>query len=54
MVSTLLLAVEGFHVMMSAMVSNNFFTPYSIGTQTTVTVSHFQFADDTLLVGVKS
>ena len=49
-----LLAAEGLNVMMSAMVSNNIFTLYSIGAQSAVSVSHLQFADDTLLVGVKS
>ncbi|GAU44567.1 hypothetical protein TSUD_367230 [Trifolium subterraneum] len=49
-----LLAAEGLNVMMSAMVSNNLFTPYGLGPQNVVQVSHLQFADDTLLVGVKN
>ncbi|GAU25950.1 hypothetical protein TSUD_16880 [Trifolium subterraneum] len=49
-----LLAAEGLNVMMSAMVSNNMFTPYGLGPQNEVQVSHLQFADDTLLVGVKN
>jgi len=49
-----LLAPEGLNVMMKAMVANRIFTPYSIGMQTVVSVSHLQFADDTLLVGIKS
>jgi len=49
-----LLAAEGLNVMMSTLVSDNIFTPYSIGAQTIVSVSHLQFADDILLVGVKS
>jgi len=49
-----LLAAEGLNVMMKAMVANHLFTPYSIGTQTVVPVSHLQFADDTLMVGIKS
>lgn len=40
--------------MMSALVSNRMFTPYSTGSQTVVPVSHLQYVDDTLLVGVKS
>jgi len=40
--------------MMSALVANNIFTPYSIEAQLSVPVSHLQYADDTLLVGVKS
>ncbi|GAU48696.1 hypothetical protein TSUD_186890 [Trifolium subterraneum] len=49
-----LLAAEGLNVMMSALVSNKIFTPYGIGPQNSVHVSHLQFADDTLLVGIKS
>jgi hypothetical protein len=49
-----LLAAEGLHVMMRAMVERNQFTGYTVGGQVGVTVSHLQFADDTLLVGVKS
>ncbi|XP_024626821.1 uncharacterized protein [Medicago truncatula] len=49
-----LLAAEGLDVMMSAVVSNGLFTPYTVGTQVSVSVSHLQFADDTLLIGVKS
>ena len=39
---------------MKAMVANRIFTPYSIGTQTVLSVSYLQFANDTLLVGIKS
>ncbi|GAU37371.1 hypothetical protein TSUD_277450 [Trifolium subterraneum] len=49
-----LLAAEGLHVMMSALVSNRLFTPFGFGPQNLVSVSHLQFADDTLLVGVQS
>ncbi|GAU24627.1 hypothetical protein TSUD_289900 [Trifolium subterraneum] len=49
-----LLAAEGLNIIMSALVSNNLFTPYDIGPQNSVEVSHLQFADDTSLVGVKS
>ncbi|GAU13437.1 hypothetical protein TSUD_127330 [Trifolium subterraneum] len=49
-----LLAAEGLHVTMSALVSNRLFTPFGIGPQNAVSISHLQFADDTLLVGVKS
>ncbi|XP_024641765.1 uncharacterized protein [Medicago truncatula] len=49
-----LLAAEGLNVMMSAVASNGLFTSYSVGTQILVSVSHLQFADDTLLVGIKS
>ncbi|GAU16594.1 hypothetical protein TSUD_233460 [Trifolium subterraneum] len=37
-----------------AMLSNNLFTPYGLGPQNEVQVSHLQFADDTLLVGAKN
>ncbi|XP_045797669.1 uncharacterized protein LOC123891830 [Trifolium pratense] len=49
-----LLAAEGLNVLMEAMVARNLFTGYSIGEQGMVSVSHLQFADDTLLLGVKS
>jgi len=49
-----LLAAESLNVMMSAVVTTGLFTPYSIGAKEPVLVSHLQFADDTLLIGVKS
>jgi hypothetical protein len=49
-----LLAAEGLNVLMEAVVAQNLFTRYSIGEQDPVTVSHLQFVDDTLLLGVKS
>ncbi|XP_045797575.1 uncharacterized protein LOC123891718 [Trifolium pratense] len=49
-----LLAAEGLNVLMEAMVARNMFTGYSIGGPGSVSVSHLQFADDTLLMGVKS
>ncbi|GAU35782.1 hypothetical protein TSUD_56590 [Trifolium subterraneum] len=49
-----LLAAEGLNVLMSAMVRNGSFIPYRVGSNISVSVSHLQFADDTLLVGVKS
>jgi mannosylglycoprotein endo-beta-mannosidase len=36
------------------MVQSNLFTGYSIGTGIPTVVSHLQFADDTLLMGVRS
>jgi hypothetical protein len=48
-----LLAAEGLNVLMTSMVERNMFTGYSLGEQESVMVSHLQFADDTLLVGVK-
>ncbi|CAJ2642357.1 unnamed protein product [Trifolium pratense] len=49
-----LLAAEGLNVLMETMVARNLFTGYSIGGQESIRVSHLQFADDTLLLGVKS
>ncbi|CAJ2674496.1 unnamed protein product [Trifolium pratense] len=49
-----LLAAEGLHVLMEVMVERNLFTGYNVGDITPVSVSHLQFADDTLLLGSKS
>jgi hypothetical protein len=49
-----LLDAEGLNVLMSAMVERNEFTGYNVGDQGALTVSHLQFADDTLLLGAKS
>ncbi|PNX79892.1 ribonuclease H, partial [Trifolium pratense] len=49
-----LLAAEGLNVLMEAMIAQNLFKGYSIVEQGSMTVSHLQFADDTLLLGVKS
>jgi hypothetical protein len=49
-----LLAAEGLNVLMQALVEHQLFSGYSFGMQNTVSVSHLQFADDTLLIGTKS
>jgi mannosylglycoprotein endo-beta-mannosidase len=49
-----LLAAEGLSVMMRTVVHSNLFTGYTVGLRTPSVVSHFQFADYTLLMGVKS
>ncbi|MCI38049.1 ribonuclease H protein, partial [Trifolium medium] len=49
-----LLAAEGLNVLMTTMVERNLFTGYNVGEQGLISVSHLQFADDTLLLGVKS
>jgi hypothetical protein len=49
-----LLAAEGLNVLMKAMVENNLFSGYAVGTVNQVVFSHLQFADDTLLLGNKS
>ena len=46
--------VEGLHVMMNTMVEHGLFAPYTVGAHGNVDISHLQFVDDTLLVGVKS
>jgi len=49
-----LLAAEGLHVMMKAMVESEIFRGYNVGVANHVVVSHLQFVDDTLLIGDKS
>ncbi|GAU30513.1 hypothetical protein TSUD_18930 [Trifolium subterraneum] len=49
-----LLAAEGLNVMMRAMVQANLYTEYNIGSENSTIVSHLQFADDTILLVVKS
>ncbi|GAU25959.1 hypothetical protein TSUD_373600 [Trifolium subterraneum] len=49
-----LLAAEGLSVLMKTMVERNLFTGYSVGKREPLSISHLQFADDTLLLGVKS
>ncbi|MCI21798.1 cysteine-rich receptor-like protein kinase, partial [Trifolium medium] len=39
---------------MEAMMARNLFTGYKVGEQDSVSVSHLQFADDTLLLGAKN
>ncbi|GAU42662.1 hypothetical protein TSUD_398680 [Trifolium subterraneum] len=45
---------QGLNVMMWSLVQAKLFTGYSIGTGSLIDISHLQFADDTLLLGVKS
>lgn len=47
-------ATEGLNVTMSAVVAAYLFTGYGVGSNNSLVVSHLQFADDTLLLGVKS
>ncbi|CAJ2642053.1 unnamed protein product [Trifolium pratense] len=49
-----LLAAEGLNVLMEAMVARNLFEGYSLGEFDPISVTHLQFADDTLLMGAKS
>ncbi|CAJ2667925.1 unnamed protein product [Trifolium pratense] len=48
-----LLAAKGLHVLMEAMVERNLFTGYSVGELASVSVSLLQFADNTLLTGLR-
>jgi len=48
-----LLAAEGFNVLMKSLSGNNLFTGYTVGSSEPVTVSHLQFADDTLILRKK-
>ncbi|MCI01894.1 RNA-directed DNA polymerase (Reverse transcriptase), partial [Trifolium medium] len=49
-----LLADEGLNMLMQVMVETSVFTGYRMGMQDSITVSHLQFVDDTLLLGSKS
>ena len=49
-----LLAAEGFHVLMKSLPDINLFNDYKVGGNDPVSVSHLQFADDTLILGEKS
>jgi hypothetical protein len=46
-----LLAAEGFDVLMKASMANNIFHAYGVGSRREVSLSHLQFADDTLILG---
>jgi len=49
-----LLAAEGLNVMMTSLVTTGLFRGYRVGRNNGVSISHLQFADDTLLLGEKS
>jgi hypothetical protein len=49
-----LLAAEGLNVMMKSLVEKNIYAGYKFGATSSVLVTHLQFADNTLLLGVKS
>jgi len=49
-----LIAADGLHVMMKAVVDKGLFQSYGVGTYGEVTIHNLQFADDNLLMGVKS
>lgn len=49
-----LLVAEGLNVMMKSLVVKNIYAGYNVGTTSSVSITHLQFVDDTLLLGVKS
>jgi len=49
-----LLSSEGINVLMKATMEAGLFTGYSVCHSDNILVSHLQFADDTLLLGVNS
>jgi len=49
-----LIVAEGLNVMINALVSANLFSGYKVRHSDIVCISHFQFADDTLLVGTNN
>ncbi|GAU41193.1 hypothetical protein TSUD_26180 [Trifolium subterraneum] len=49
-----LLVAEGLNVLMKSMVERNLFSGYSVGEGASISISHLQFADYTLLLGDKS
>ena len=49
-----LLAAEGFNVMMTSIVEAGLYHGYRLGNHDGVSLSHLQFADDTLIFGEKS
>jgi len=49
----ILLAAEGFNVLMTSLVATGMFHGYHVGRNDGVTISHLQFADDTLLLDGK-
>jgi len=49
-----LLVAEGLNILMPAVVRAQLFNGYSVGLGGDVTLTHLQFADDTLLLGTKS
>jgi len=49
-----LLAAEGLNIVMKSVVARNIFEGYKVGTPSSVSVTHLQFADNTLILGLKS
>jgi len=47
------LAAEGFHVLMESMGESNIFSGYKIGSNNSLSISHLEFTDDTLILGKK-
>lgn len=49
-----MLAAEGLHVLINTLVKKGMYIRYWTGAQNAANVSHLLFADNTLLVGIKS
>ena len=49
-----LIAVEGLNVMMKALVETDLFSGYKVGANNHVSITHLQFADDTVLIRERS
>jgi len=49
-----LLAAAGFNILMKASMTNNIYHAYGVGSHREVSLSHLQFADDTLILGEKN
>jgi len=48
-----LIAAEGLHIIMKSVVERNIFVGYTVGATSSVSVTHLQFADDTLILGTR-
>jgi len=48
-----LIAAEGLHILMKSVVERNIFVGYTVGATASVSVTHLQFADDTLILGTR-
>lgn len=48
-----LIAAEGLHVLMNALMEKGMYAGYGAGAQNVVNISHLQFNDDMLFVGIK-
>jgi len=47
------IVAEGLHIIMKSVVERNIFVGYTVGATASMSVTHLQFADDTLLLGTR-